>query len=896
MQRKSASHSTFRRYDLGRQTNVKHGSSPACCTFSEFYINSLSRSKERRIASSDFQSKSIEQIRASQAVQTNKCVSHTRFHSTPRLDVQVRPFTGVFSSEHIRIPQTVSQVNLSRSVVRNDLSTFWAKYRTQNFRRINKLDRTDNEKSGCEDNCVPGRLSPGSPGSSCSQGSRKASNRNLRVLGLADKSREVCFHSPKIDNLPRRPMEPLAQPENPARGKAAIHKNEDRLCLEISKSKLMDSTKPGRSSELREFCCTQRQAPLSRVASVSECIAHENNTDVCYTEKSFGRPDLVVSEHTSPVSASCSTTISFPDDGCLRYSMGGTIGQCVPVRNVDHTRTKLSLQRERNAGHSEGTSTISSQVEQDFCHGPMRQQNGRGISPQRRRHEIISTDGLNLPSVSTARASSDTYKHISYPREIQQSCRPFVPSQITTRMASSSPEHRDNICKIRTARDRPVRFQQSARSPSIRNDGCDRQSSTSSRCILDDLEFQPCLDIPTAIPDTQGPGSPQQGVRNVPSRCSSLGEGVLALRPQESSSSSSIYSTQPGPSTDRRVDRTATTSSTGPHTRSLDMWGWTPSLDEWDCDQISLLKSSWRPSTTKTYKVAWNRWVNWCKANNVTSTAPTGSELARFLADLYLKEKLSYNTILLHKSVVSTLSNIDDSGKLSNNVLVKHVLKSISLKKPPKGKPPIWNIDQLASYLENRVINHNNMFDVSRQTAAILMLCSGRRIHDLSLLRVDKDHCKISSNSLILWPDFGSKTDSSDHRQSGWKLLSNESNKNLDPVYWVQQTIKLLSKSRSECNSSRLFITTRGETRPASRAIIAGWIKTLLQEAGIQATPGSIRSAVASKNWLDNYPIEDILARGNWRSANTFAKFYKRQVMSTTVSSNSITRLFNPVT
>lgn len=90
-------------------------------------------------------------------------------------------------------------------------------------------------------------------------------------------------------------------------------------------------------------------------------------------------------------------------------------------------------------------------------------------------------------------------------------------------------------------------------------------------------------------------------------------------------------------------------------------------------------------------------------------------------------------------------------------------------------------------------------------------------------------------------------------------------------------------------------MTVRGAAKPATRTVIAGWIKHLFKYANIAFTPGSVRSAVASKNWL-NYPLDEILARGNWRSANTFKKYYRREVRSNIDSSNKqITRLFRPV-
>ncbi|KAJ2953752.1 hypothetical protein O0L34_g1379 [Tuta absoluta] len=67
------------------------------------------------------------------------------------------------------------------------------------------------------------------------------------------------------------------------------------------------------------------------------------------------------------------------------------------------------------------------------------------------------------------------------------------------------------------------------------------------------------------------------------------------------------------------------------------------------------------------------------------------------------------------------------------------------------------------------------------------------------------------------------------------------------------------------------------------------------QEAGVKASAGSIRPAVASKNWMLNFPLDEILSRGNWRSSNTFAKFYRRTIMPSTASTNTVTSLFHAV-
>ena len=371
--------------------------------------------------------------------------------------------------------------------------------------------------------------------------------------------------------------------------------------------------------------------------------------------------------------------------------------------------------------------------------------------------------------------------------------------------------------------------------------------------------------------------------------------GILAPGSQSTSASKTIHNSSPEESSSRHDHRLASSESVRDDNGSLEMWGWSGALDGWNNNQLRLLRESWRPSTRKVYNIAWERWISWCRSYKINHIKPKASEFARFLSDLHLIFKLSYSSVLLHKSVVSTLCDPNLSGQLSSHVLVKHILKSIALRKPISHmKDPIWNIDVLVSYLKSYSVDETNVFQVQRHTAALLLLCSGRRIHDLTLLTVDSANYIFDDNSVVFWPSFGSKTDSITYRQSGWKLLANKENKKLDPVFWIKLTKSLLEDRRRLAKSFNLFINIRGEPRPASRTLIGGWIKSLFKNAGVSATPGSIRSAVASKNWFDNRTVDEILAKGNWQSKSTFTKYYLRLIKSNH-NTESVTQLFDPI-
>lgn len=151
---------------------------------------------------------------------------------------------------------------------------------------------------------------------------------------------------------------------------------------------------------------------------------------------------------------------------------------------------------------------------------------------------------------------------------------------------------------------------------------------------------------------------------------------------------------------------------------------------------------------------------------------------------------------------------------------------------------------------------------------------------------------------IILWPKFGSKTDSATYRQAGWRL-SDCGPEKLNPVQWIKKLITLSqSRRQSRQDLHSLFITTRGRVNAASRTVIAGWIRTLFKDAKITASPGSFRAAVNSKIWVNNnVSIDEVLQRGNWRSKDTFFRHYFKEVPSHRGATNSsnLSTLFAPV-
>jgi len=147
-----------------------------------------------------------------------------------------------------------------------------------------------------------------------------------------------------------------------------------------------------------------------------------------------------------------------------------------------------------------------------------------------------------------------------------------------------------------------------------------------------------------------------------------------------------------------------------------------------------------------------------------------------------------------------------------------------------------------------------------------------------SLLSIDGDNYQDLGSSVIFWPAFGSKTDIAAQRQSDWKLAVQDRCPVFNIVKWIRRLLHLREVRLRGKRISALFITTRERLAAATRAVIAGWVRSALLAARIDASPRSFRSAVGSSRLNSGSSLDDVLSRGNWRSCRTFFNHYYRQV------------------
>lgn len=564
---------------------------------------------------------------------------------------------------------------------------------------------------------------------------------------------------------------------------------------------------------------------------------------------------------------------------------------------MDTSRGVVALESKRNASSSLCFTRSSSAPGKLKVVDTERQQVCGLVPEERGRHQVVTSDGPNIHSCCYPRSLQDTYRDTLPTGSLQCRGGSLVLVDKSTGMASLTQNNRENILQVGRPGDRFIRISRGTRCSEVRDTRYDGPACLSSQCVQSAVELFSGMGVSAPVPNASSVAAPQLIERCVPGSSPTMEQSFLETRPQEPCSRSPIYDMSPESGSDRRHNRPSTSIDTGHGVGGLEMWGWTKSLAGWSQEHKQFLQKGWRESSLKTYRIAWQRWCVWADENAVSISKPEGSDLGRFLLDLHLKHGLAYNTILVYKSAISTLCDPNISNRLSSHLLVKQALKSISIQNVKTIKAPIWDTDLLTNWLKDSAVDLDSLCECSACTAILLLLCSGRRVHDLTLLAVNKENCTVTDNSITLWPIFGSKTDSVTNRQSGWRLFRNKDYQTLDPIFWLNKVIVLSQSRRSLCKQNHLFLTVSGPPKAASRTVIGGWVKKILCQAGIRASPGSIRPAVASKNWVQNCSIDDILAQGNWLSENTFAKYYRREICPAgkDLPNQSISSLFAPV-
>ncbi|XP_075977340.1 uncharacterized protein LOC142977348 isoform X1 [Anticarsia gemmatalis] len=845
---------------------------------SRFLFKNVPGKESRRQLAANFRPQGFKFFCCHEALPTDISGGCSRFPAEQRLAGEDRSSPSLFSSECRGDSQKIFKSVLQWRNPPTNISAIWPFVGTPNVCSRFKLGGQSTTRPWYKGPSILRRLSSGCSGPFQVSGPGCGNAGPIGIPGLACELPEVNNRAYTQVGIPRPGLGHPRADNSITHSKGFQYKENYNRHLESQQLLFERATTYPRHVEFRQPCGPSGPNTLSQDTAFSEEIHPER------PEKSFvssgERGVTVVVEDGRRQSDTTNQEECYPflDNRRSGCGLGGTSEQPVHFRQMGLQPKTMALQYEGNVCRLCSYQIPGFSVTKCTHFSSVRQQNTRGIHQESRRNSISKFTRSDNQVTGIDVSFEHNNDGLLSPRDSQRYSRLPFKRKTSARVASVTTSDSKNFREVGYSRNRPASNRRDRGSTKVRVAKLKRWLGRFLRRLQPNVGVSERMGVPSPQHDTQSTQTPEQCNRDVCHNSTSMDSVLLVSRSPGTSTSPSALNREPQRSIGGLDNGPGSFPGRQAEPPGVESWGWEEDIASWSREEKQLLKKSWRPSTLSTYNAPLRRWVQWCRAQDINCKNPNGRDVARFLASLFLEKKFAYNTILLHKSAIATYcATIGDS--LSKNFFIQQVLKAIAISVPrsPLPKTPIWDVKILFNWLKTSSCS-GSLFDISRRTALVLLLASGRRLHDLTLLELGDKGFSETEDTITFWPSFGSKTDSSSHRQSGWLLLRHEDS-SVCPVTLIKQYIKASEARRSQNNQIRsLFISVTGKIKSASKTIIAGWVRSVFKLVKIDAAPGSIRSAVASRGWLDRRPVQEILERGNWRCMETFSKYYCKEV------------------
>ena len=164
------------------------------------------------------------------------------------------------------------------------------------------------------------------------------------------------------------------------------------------------------------------------------------------------------------------------------------------------------------------------------------------------------------------------------------------------------------------------------------------------------------------------------------------------------------------------------------------------------------------------------------------------------------------------------------------------------------------------------------LHQLMRKTAFLIAIVSARRPSEVSALRCDPNHLILGDDFIRFIPARLSKTDRQSHLGPPIVIKPWKEDRSICPVDAVRHILS--ERRRLEISHSQLFFDWNAPFEPMDTLKFSRCIKWCLDQAGIQAPPGSTRSIASSVAYARGASIGDVLGLGDWSSSQTFFRFY----------------------
>lgn len=289
-------------------------------------------------------------------------------------------------------------------------------------------------------------------------------------------------------------------------------------------------------------------------------------------------------------------------------------------------------------------------------------------------------------------------------------------------------------------------------------------------------------------------------------------------------------------------------------------------------------------TTNRTYKAAQLAFVEWALQNNISINTFSADDLVNFLVHIRYSRNYQLNTLKLWRSATSRFHR--EPSTLANCSSLHSFFSTVASETAPRHiHRPTIDFSPTLVHLSNILSDTSTSLTLLQQKLAFLLgMVALLRPSDLA--RISLLSAKVDHQSGILTFDIVAPKE----RRNQVRIIKPfhihpHPDTRLCPVQCFQAV--LAHPHASSRPPDVLFVNSANPTLPVKSSTISSWLRRLLLHSTSESRV-SVRSLGSSLALRSGIPVDDIVTLGNWRSSETFHKFYRREHMSTVNFTTSI--------
>ena len=871
--------------------------------------------KEVRGVETHFEPKTPEQVHAPAPFQDGDVSSHLTGAAVEILGGVSGPQGRISACANAQFSQALAPVLHERSSVRVQSPPIWSLSGTKNFHTSCEGGGRVPEMPGSQDFCLLGRLANCGSLTSTPPEGYPHSVRSGVTIGFHREPREVQFEAHTAYNLSGGRSRLRTGTSFPLNGQSNVLSQMCEVAPQTDNCR-SEAGSPNAGTYVQHDRCspllqiedeTVTTAPPAEVQSVDRSTPHED-IDTNLTPQVI---DVVVQpeKFTAGNSIPADTANPYPDDGCVQTGMGGSPPTPPPVRFMVARPSSVSQQCPRALGSPPRPPTTKTVGQREEGGSAIRQHDSGVLHKQARGHQ-------ECPPMQGGYETSQVvqemgYLHSRLPRSrdgqylgrraLTSSTSPTVgsPSQGIVGGVETRPRGmRTNICPARPAAYRPIRCPEQPSVTVVLRKGDGRKVGGRRRPVAR-LAGNNRVCLPANRHNPKGAGQSGSDRQLSDSVDSALVAPPTLVRPPSGSTglrASSATSTIRSPDSPASPLRSPSPNSRSPRLDCLDAFKQSFQAAGLSEEAASIAGKARRPSTRLSYNSRLSRFSRWCGHKQVDPFSTSVGDIADFLLHVY-KTGAQARTVQGYRSAISAVHHgLPDGTSVSHNSCLSSLIKGMFNERPPIRKfLPEWDLPMVLRSIaaDSSPLGSLSMLDLSKRTAFLVAVASGRRCSEIHALSTNAEHMRFSRSGVSMLPRAGflAKNQTSEFTPTPIVLqdLRRATGCPDDAPWCPVRTLKFyLSRTKAlRKGRDQLFLSSRPPYNPASRATIANWVKSVVKSAysnNGKATPvfraHSTRAISCSWALYGGATLADIVGSAGWQGSTTFQRVYMRDVLA----------------